>query len=173
MHALFEPLFRKLLPLLAGVAAGMLFMGLPMSLGAVSSGQCATFKGHSEGNDPHRQVVFNLCRYGDQVHGIKTSEGDAGRSIYLLEGRLTNDETFRMEITTILEDAPAPGWISCADDIFTLTWSAQDEALVGHYVSLECEDRASLFLEREARKPRTSGRLCASTRDGSPARYGR
>ena len=43
---------------------------------------------------------------------------------------------------TTASGSRSPGWISCADDIFTLTWSAQDDALIGHYVSLECEDRA-------------------------------
>ncbi len=148
MQALFEPLFRKMVPLLAGVLAGGFLVGLPMTLGAVASGQCATFKGTSDGNDPSQQVTFNLCRRGDRLEGIKTSEGEAGRSVYVLEGRLIDDETFKMQITSVLEDEPAPGWISCSDDVFNLRWDAGADALTGHYVSVECEDRAALHLER-------------------------
>ena len=148
MQALFEPLFRKMLPLLAGVVAGGFLVGLPMTLGAVASGQCATFKGTSDGNDPSQKVIFNLCRRGDRLEGIKTSEGEAGRSVYVLEGRLIDDETFKMQITSVLEDEPAPGWISCSDDVFNLRWDASSESLTGHYVSVECEDRAALQLER-------------------------
>lgn len=148
MHALLEPLFKKLIPLFAGVVAGAWLLGLPLSFGAVASGECQTFRGKSLGNDPTQKVVFNLCRRGDRVEGVKTSEGEAGRSVYVLEGTVQGDDMVQMTITSVLEDEPAEGWISCSDDVFNLRWSDRLNALTGDYVSAECEDRATLSLER-------------------------
>lgn len=151
MQVLLEPLLRKLLPLLAGVLAGTAFVGLPPSFGAVASGTCETFRGQSLGNDPTQEVVFNLCRRGERLEGVKTSEGEAGRSVYVLEGTLVDDDTLHMTITSVLEDQPAAGWISCSDDVFHLRWNDAKDTLTGEYVSVECEDRASLTLARVER----------------------
>ena len=148
MRDFIEPFARTLTPLLTAVMVGAYFLTLPLSLGAVSSGECETFRGSSLGNDPTQEVVFNLCRRGDRLEGVKSSEGAAGRSVYILEGEIIDDEKARMTITAVLDDKPSPGWITCSDDVFSLRWDSNLGALVGDYISAECEDHAFLQLTR-------------------------
>jgi len=159
------PIFsRAVLPALAAFA-GLSFLSVAPSIASIPDGGCALFSGVSVGNDPSQVVELELCRVGRAVFGEKASAGDAGGTVYEVSGTITGPGTMVLETSRVLKDAPAEGWVSCADDVIDLTWSASDAMFIGSYVSAECNDRASLALTR-IESSRYSG-LTSSERDPS------
>lgn len=141
------PIFsRAIFPSLAAIA-GLSFLSVAPTVASIPDGGCALFRGTSVGNDPTQVVEMELCRVGRAVFGEKASAGAAGGTVYEVRGTITGPGTMALETSRVLKDAPAEGWVSCADDVIDLFWSSEHDAFLGSYVSQQCEDRASLTLE--------------------------
>jgi hypothetical protein len=140
------PLFgRLLLPSLAAVA-GLSATAWSPQIASIPDGGCALFRGTSVGNDPSQVVEMELCRVGRAVFGEKASMGDAGGTVYEVRGTIVAPGQLALTTSRVLHDAPADGWVSCADDVISLAWNQQQDGFVGGYVSAQCDDSASLYL---------------------------
>ena len=142
------PYLRALSPLLGAVVVGAFAHGMTPDLGAVKSGECETFAGHSLGNDPSQHMVLTLCREGTQLEGVRVSEGEAGLTVFSLSGTALPGDRVWLEVSGVERDEPAAGWVSCHDDVFQLRWDARSQSLVGRYLSEACQDNAALALTR-------------------------
>jgi|GEM_PF-1928529 len=148
MRLFLAPLLERLAPLMAALFIGGVAFGPAGQTLAVDDGECESFTGLSLGNDPTQLMHMHLCRQGDDLRGLRISEGEAGTTVFHLAGDV-DEETYTLWVTSVEHDAPSPGWMTCTDDRFHLTWASHDEQLKGHYVSVDCQDWAQLKLMRD------------------------
>ncbi len=141
------PLFERLSPLVLALVLASAFSSDREKAQPIPNDECVSFSGVSLGNDPTQSMFMELCRDGDEIRGIRISEGVAGTTIFHLAGNIQGDQ-MKLEVSAVELDAPTRGWLTCTDDRFTLVWQPNEQILSGLYVSEECQDVAGIKLLR-------------------------
>jgi hypothetical protein len=108
---------------------------------------CSHWQGTASGNDPSIRITVILCPHANnRVTGTLVWESKrSGTNTRALEGTQSGKSFTLRDVS--LAGQPAPGWRFCKIDRYELALSG-DTRLAGTYHSAECNDDATLTLER-------------------------
>lgn len=108
---------------------------------------CSHWQGTASGNDPSIVITVILCpREEGRVVGTLIWESKrSGTNTRTLEGTQSGKSFTLRDVA--LAGRPAPGWRFCKIDRYALALSG-DSRLSGTYHSSECNDDATMTLER-------------------------